>query len=65
MTADAMVLEMNEAKRGLSRCKCGSNVSLHYEPGCTFIRCIREDKTVFALPDWQPSEIKTQWNNQR
>lgn len=33
-----------------------------YEPGCTFIRCLRERKTVAAVADFNPRLLNEEWN---
>lgn len=64
MTATELTEELEVSKRGLNRCKCGSPVVMTYVPGCTLIHCIKENVTKTALPDWQPTELKRQWNSQ-
>ncbi len=62
MSTDDLISQLAQASAGLRRCRCGSRVVMAYEPGCTFIRCLAERKTVSALPDWQPKELAEAWN---
>ena len=46
----------------LARCQCGSKAIMCYIPGCTYIVCIREGKTVAAIDDYQPVKLAEKWN---
>lgn len=61
--AEALTNELNTASRALNRCACGSKAVMRYEPGCTTIACIAERTTKAALPDWQPTALAHQWND--
>ena len=63
-TADQLNKEMEDAKRSIVRCPCGSRVTMKYEPGVTFIYCLGERATKLTLPDWNPTELAKQWNFQ-
>lgn len=63
MTAQAIQHELEAASRGLKRCSCGSKAVMKYEPGCTFIHCLKENATVLAAPDWCPTELAEKWND--
>ena len=52
----------NEAKQAHRCYDCGGKVLLRYAPGCTFIHCFKEGRSVAALPDWQPEELAQEWN---
>ena len=54
--------ELTMASAGLRRCECGSVVVMAYEPGCTYIRCLAEKKTVMAEADWNPKRLAERWN---
>ena len=56
------VTAFTDASNSLNRCKCGSRAVMVYHPGCTYIHCIKESKTVFALPSWCPTELAREWN---
>ena len=62
MTAQAIQHELEAASRGLKRCSCGSKAVMKYEPGCTFIHCLKENAAVLAAPDWCPAELAEKWN---
>lgn len=62
MTAADLIEIWDCQKVGLRRCGCGSAVVMTYEPGCTFIYCLAERKSVLALPDWCPAEVNSEWN---
>lgn len=64
MSAAELTAEMRKANEGLRRCKCGSNVRIHYTPGATIVWCLREGEAVASLPDWAPTELARQWNKQ-
>lgn len=55
---------IQEINKTLARCKCGSKAVMRYEPGCTFIHCIGEGKTVAAVLDWNPEGMAEEWNAQ-
>lgn len=65
MTADDIIAEFDCWKVGLRRCGCGSAVVMAYEPGCTYLRCLAERKTVAAVPDFNPRELHDQWNESK
>jgi hypothetical protein len=52
---------ISELNKTLARCKCGSKAVMRYEPGCTFIHCIGEGKTVASIADWNPEQLAKQW----
>ena len=55
--------EIEEASRSLvRRCKCGSKCTIRYDPGCTYVICIKEKTTLKAMPDWCPKELAKKWN---
>lgn len=64
MTAADLHQQITQASMSLNRCACGSKAVMHYEPGCTYIRCLAERETKLSLPDWQPNELATLWNQQ-
>jgi hypothetical protein len=64
MTAADLEAEFDCWKVGLRRCGCGSATVMVYEPGCTYLRCLAERKTVAAVPDFNPKELSELWNNQ-
>ena len=65
MTPNQLSAELSQVSAGLRRCECGSVVVMAYEPGCTYIRCLAEKKTVAILPDWNPSALAIEWNDLR
>ena len=65
MTATDLSEVFDCCKVGLRRCECGSAVVMFYEPGCTYLRCLAERKTVLAVPDWNPKELSDQWNEKQ
>jgi hypothetical protein len=46
----------------LARCQCGSKAVMTYIPGCAYITCIGEGKTVAAIDDYQPEKLAEKWN---
>jgi len=64
MTPQELADQLTNASIRLKRCQCGSKAILHYEPGCTFVRCLAERETKLSLPDWQPNELEQLWNQQ-
>lgn len=65
MDADDIIAELDCWKVGLRRCECGSAVVMAYEPGCTYLHCLRERKTVAAVADWNPKQLHDQWNENK
>jgi len=62
MTPDDLEAEWNKAKASLRKCDCGGPVFMRYDPGVTWLHCLKESKDVLSLPDWQPTEIAREWN---
>lgn len=58
-----MTDKISEINQTLARCKCGSKAVMKYDPGCTFIHCIAEGKTVASKPDWQAEQLADEWNS--
>lgn len=52
-----------DAGKDLRPCDCGSRVIMSYEPGCTFIWCSAERRSVSALPDFEPENLAKLWND--
>lgn len=62
-TPDQLNDEMRHCQYKLDPCHCGSRALLRYEPGCTYILCMREYKVKLSGPDWCPRELLEQWND--
>ena len=54
--------ELGRASMSLEKCDCGGRVKIGYEPGCTFITCIKERVVKLCGPDWCPSALAREWN---
>lgn len=65
MNPNQLAAGLSQTSAGLRRCECGSVVVMAYEPGCIYIRCLAEKKTVMAEPDWNPSGLAGRWNDRR
>lgn len=65
MTAAALADEIRSAARKLHRCRCGSAVTMKYDPGVTWVYCFRCEASKMALPDWQPRQLMDAWNAAR
>jgi hypothetical protein len=65
MSANEIIEEFDCWKVGLRRCGCGSIVTMHYTPGCTYLHCMRCRKPVAAVPDFNPKELSDQWNEKQ
>jgi len=59
------VQQFTEASHSLNRCSCcNGRAVMIYTPGCTYIHCIKKSKTMMALPDWCPLELRDKWNEE-
>jgi hypothetical protein len=61
-TAIELNEEMTNAALSARRCRCGSKMLVRYEPGITYILCIKENKPKMAVPDWDPTGLVEKWN---
>ena len=62
MNAPELITELESAQKSLKPCSCGWPLVMRYEPGCTWLHCLKESRDVLALPDWQPTELARLWN---
>lgn len=60
MTPEALEKELSDARKYTLTC-CSLPPRIKYEPGCSYIKCIKCGRTA-ARPDWGFKEVIKDWN---